>query len=339
MVRSGFAAAHLVARASWKEREMTDAVAGGKIQETQIARYRSTRGIDYESVPWKLWEKSKKLFWDPADLDFSQDAIDWRGMSDEERTLVALSARGFMVGEEAVTLDIVPLLRCMSDLGRLEDTMYLSMFAMEEAKHTEMFRRWFDAVGLDPASLDDLVLEQQAALGQRRTGLFDGALTRVMRRLDTDRSPKAILDATLIYNQLVEGVAAIAGYVRWNETFRRLGKLPGLEAGLKLTQRDERRHIAYGTYLARRIIAENPELWEWVEQRWDKFTAGFGGGYGAADAQTRETPAAPGVDVEYRLRLMKRRLEALAVARRMKVDEVDASAIEAFEPEELQQAN
>ena len=40
----------------------------------------------------------------------------------------------------------------MSDQGRLEDTMYLSMFAMEEAKHTEMFRRWFDAVGLNPAS-------------------------------------------------------------------------------------------------------------------------------------------------------------------------------------------
>jgi ribonucleoside-diphosphate reductase beta chain len=315
---------------------MTDHVAGGKIQETDIARYRSTRGIDYESVPWKLWDKSKKLFWDPADLDFSQDAVDWRGMSDEERTLVALSARGFMVGEEAVTLDIVPLLRCMSDLGRLEDTMYLAMFAMEEAKHTEMFRRWFDAVDLDPASLDELVRAQQAALGPRRLGLFDGALTRVMRRLDTDRSPKAILDATLIYNQLVEGVAAIAGYRRWSETLGTLGKLPGLEAGLKLTQRDERRHIAYGTYLGRRIIAENPELWEWVEQRWARFTEGFGGGYGGAAAEAQEMTAAQRADQEYRMRLMRRRLETLAVARRMNVAEVDACAVEAFEPEELQ---
>jgi ribonucleoside-diphosphate reductase beta chain len=318
-----------------EEELMTDPAVGGKIQETQIERYKSTRGLDYESVPWKLWEKSKKLFWDPADLDFSQDAIDWHEMADEERTLVAMSARGFMVGEEAVTLDIIPLLRCMSDLGRLEDTMYLSMFAMEEAKHTDMFRRWFDAVDLDPASLDDLVREQQGALQQRR-GLFDGGLTRVMRRLDTDQSPKAILDATLIYNQLVEGVAAIAGYRRWDETFRRLGKLPGLEAGIKLTQRDERRHIAYGTYLGRRIIAENPELWEWVEQRWAKLTAGFGGGYGAADAQTQERPAAAGIDDEYTQRLLKRRLEALAVARVMNVDEVTASEIEAFEPEELQ---
>jgi ribonucleoside-diphosphate reductase beta chain len=314
---------------------MTETVAAGKIQETQIERYRSTRGLDYQSVPWKLWEKSKKLFWDPADLDFSQDAVDWRDMPEDERTLVAMSARGFMVGEEAVTLDIIPLLRCMSDQGRLEDTMYLSMFAMEEAKHTDMFRRWFDAVDLDPASLDDLVQRQQAAYGQRR-GIFDGALTRVMRRLDTDQSPRAILDATLIYNQLVEGVAAIAGYRRWDETFRRLGKLPGLEVGIKLTQRDERRHIAYGTYLGRRIIAENPELWPWVEQRWAKLTAGFGGGYGDGDAQLRARQEALGIDTGYQLQLVRRRLEALAVARTMNIDEVDASAVETFEPEELQ---
>ncbi|HTZ91232.1 MAG TPA: R2-like ligand-binding oxidase [Streptosporangiaceae bacterium] len=319
---------------------MTEPVAGGKIQETQIGRYRSTRGLDYESVPWRLWEKSKKLFWDPADIDFSQDAIDWQTMSQEERVLVGLSARGFMVGEEAVTLDIVPLLRCMSDLGRLEDTMYLSMFAMEEAKHTDMFRRWFDAVGLDPASLDDLVRAQQAAaLPPGRRGLFDGGLTRVMRRLDTDQSPKAILDATLIYNQLVEGVAAIAGYRRWDLTLSRLGKLPGLAAGLKLTQRDERRHIAYGTYLGRRIIAENPDLWEWVEQRWAKLTAGFGGGYGTADPGSNEQLAAADPVEAFQQQLIKRRLEALAVARTMNVDEIDASAIEAFEPEELQHVN
>ena len=319
---------------------MTEPVTGGKVQETDIGRYRSTRGLDYESVPWRLWEKSKKLFWDPADLDFSQDAIDWQEMSGEERTLVALSARGFMVGEEAVTLDIVPLLRCMSDLGRLEDTMYLSIFAMEEAKHTEMFRRWFDAVGLDPGSLDDLVRAQQAALGERR-GIFDGPLTKVMRRLDTDKSPRAILDATIIYSQLVEGVLAIAGYQRWELTFRRLGKLPGLEAGLKLTQRDERRHIAYGTYLARRVLAENPELWEWLEQRWAKLSAGLGGGYGAAGPQGAGRPEeeqdreAAETAALYQ-RLARRRLEALSVARTMNVEEVDASAIEAFEPEELQ---
>ena len=314
---------------------MTEPVAGGKIQETDLGRYKSTRGLDYDSVPWRLWEKSKKLFWDPADIDFAPDAVDWQAMTAEHRQLVALSARGFMVGEEAVTLDIVPLLGCMSQLGRLEDTMYLSMFAMEEAKHTEMFRRWFDAVDLDPASLDDLVLAQQSALGTRRVGVFDGMLAEVMGRLDTDRSPQAILDASLVYNQLVEGVMAIAGYIRWEHTFRVLGKLPGLEAGLRLTQRDERRHIAYGTYLARRVLAENPELWPWLEQRWAELTAGFGGGYGAAAAPDGRPDRADELAELYQ-RLSKRRLEALAVARTMNAGDVAASAIEAFEPEELQ---
>ncbi|HET9079293.1 MAG TPA: R2-like ligand-binding oxidase [Trebonia sp.] len=319
---------------------MSEPVPGGNGQDTEGRSYQSTRGLDYGSVPWRLWEKSKKLFWDPADIDFTQDAADWQAMPEEERTLVAMSARGFMVGEEAVTLDIVPLLRCMSDLGRLEDTMYLSMFAMEEAKHTELFRRWFDAVGLDPASLDDLVRARQAALGDRR-GIFDGPLTRVMRRLDTDRSPQAILDASIIYNQFVEGVLAIAGYQRWEQTFRTLGKLPGLEAGLKLTQRDERRHIAYGTYLARRLLAQNPELWEWLEQRWAKLTAGLGagpGGYGAGDSRGAQQREAAELAELYQ-RLSRRRLEALAVARTMTAREVDTSAVEAFEPEELQHVN
>ena len=73
---------------------MAEPVAGGKIQETQIRRGRSTRGLDYESVPWRLWERSKKLFWYPADPYFSQDTVDWQGTSDEERTLGACPRGG-----------------------------------------------------------------------------------------------------------------------------------------------------------------------------------------------------------------------------------------------------
>ena len=200
-----------------------------------------------------------------------------------------MSARGFMVGEEAVTLDIVPLPRRMSDLGRLEDTMYLSMFATEEAKHTEMFRpgstrpaftrpRWMTSSG------------PSRQLRAARPGCVRRAPTKVMRRLDTDRSPQAILDATLIYHQFVEGVAAIARYHRWDWVFRRLGKVGGLEAGPKLTQREEGPHrdgiISDGVSSPRIPISGNG--WNTLE----KLTAGFGGGYGAASTQIREQRAA-----------------------------------------------
>ena len=32
--------------------------------------------------------------------------------------------------------------------GRLGDEMYLTQFAFEEAKHTQVFRMWLDAVGI-----------------------------------------------------------------------------------------------------------------------------------------------------------------------------------------------
>ena len=43
--------------------------------------------------------------------------------------------------------------------GRLGDEMYLTQFAFEEAKHTQVFRMWLDAVGLTgdlQGYLDDL---------------------------------------------------------------------------------------------------------------------------------------------------------------------------------------
>jgi ribonucleoside-diphosphate reductase beta chain len=288
--------------------------------------YSSPKGIDYDSVPWRLWDKSKKLFWDPADIDFTQDTKDWASLTGEQQLMLAMSCRGFMVGEEAVTLDILPLLRAMSDMGRLEDTMYLAMFAMEEAKHIDFFRHWFDAVGFD------------ASVGMTDTGGYGGngggngggytqgdpfaSLQRVMNRLDNDRSPKRILDATLLYNHLIEAVFAIAGYRRFDAQFEAIGqeKLPALRQGLALIQRDERRHIAYGTYLARRTIAENPGIWEWVEQRWHRMAGPL------MDGSVEDGIAST---------LAKRRLDVLAVARTETVADVEHHEIADFEPDEM----
>ena len=66
------------------------------------------------------------------------------------------------------------------------------------------------------------------------------------------------------------------------------------------------------------------------------------GDQGATDSQAtgpqNEVQRADAEIMENYQRLSRRRLEALAVARTMNVTEVDASAVEAFEPEELQHA-
>ncbi|MGH7855865.1 MAG: R2-like ligand-binding oxidase, partial [Candidatus Binatia bacterium] len=216
-------------------------------------RYTSPSGINRDLLPWRLWMKAKKLFWDPADIDYSKDIEDWATLPEEGRFGVALGARGFMVGEEAVTLDILPLVRAISDEGRLEETIYLTSFALEEAKHVDFFRTWFDAVGFDPSSLPTMTYGDGQTSYNTGGGqdIFGGELQRVMSRLDTDRSPEAFLDAAITYNQFIEGVAAIAGYKGWSKFFETFPSMPGLQEGLRLIQRDERRHIAYGTYLCR----------------------------------------------------------------------------------------
>jgi ribonucleoside-diphosphate reductase beta chain len=234
------------------------------------AEWRSSKGLRYDIVPWRLYQKAKQLFWDPAEIDFSKDKEDYAAMEEQQRRTVAFFARGFMVGEESVTLDIVPLIMGVADEGRVEEAIYLTTFAMEEAKHVDFFRRWFDAVGEDPQRLYEESEQRRKELGIERdptVGLFESELPKVMRRVLVDRSPKAFLDCGVTYNQFVEGCAAISGYKLWAELFKRWQVLPGLQKGLSLVRRDEGRHITYGTYLCRRILQDQPDLMDFARAR------------------------------------------------------------------------
>jgi ribonucleoside-diphosphate reductase beta chain len=226
----------------------------------------SLQPVQSDSVPWALWEKAKQYFWDPATIDFTEDAAQWAQMPEEAQLAVSGLARGFMVGEEGVTLDIVPLLMAVADEGRLEEAIYLTSFTFEEAKHVDFFRRWFTAVDIDIFEMERLGDQRMREQGlepldrQRTYGMFERELPKVMRRLLTDRTPEAFLDASVTYNQFVEGCLANAGYKVWGELFESLGVLPGLREGLSWIRKDESRHITYGTYLCRRILAARPDL-------------------------------------------------------------------------------
>jgi ribonucleoside-diphosphate reductase beta chain len=247
---------------------MTDTLDDVQQKTRVFSDWSSTKGLQTDILPWRLWDKAKKLHWDPADIDFSQDAKDWAAMPQEHRLMLAGLANGFMVGEEGVTLDIMPLMMAIADEGRAEEAMFLTSFAYEEAKHVDFFHRWFQAIGADPLEMRAMARANQEAMGielgdpEQPNGLFESVLPRVMRRVITDRSPKAFLSCSVTYNQFIEGCLAIAGYRMWGQMFDAFGVMPGLRKGLEGVQADERRHIAYGTYLCRRILAAHPELLE-----------------------------------------------------------------------------
>ena len=118
-------------------------------------------GLNWDSLPLKLFAGGNAKFWNPADIDFSRDRADWESLSDLERDWATRLCAQFIAGEEAVTQDIQPFMAAMRAEGRLGDEMYLTQFAFEEAKHTQVFRLWLDAVGVT----DDLqVLPRRPAV-------------------------------------------------------------------------------------------------------------------------------------------------------------------------------
>lgn len=315
------------------------------------AEWGSIRGLRKDILPWRLWDKAKKLMWDPADIDYSQDAAQWAGMSMDQKVPLFGLATGFMVGEEGVTLDILPLVLAISDESRTEETMFLTTFMFEEAKHVDFFRRWFDAVAIDVAEMDEERLKWLRGQGieplktEERHFMFQNELPRVMRRLINDRSSEAVLDAAVTYNQFVEGCLAIAGYKVWGEMFEQFGVLPAMREGLTLIQRDERRHIAYGTYLCRRILSEDPGLFEFAagRMRWlrdNYFGALRVPGYGQTpdadegDGQVSTITAAFGPFIDYVQTQVVRRTEVLSKARELDADEaVIGAGVEETEEE------
>ncbi|BBD73806.1 hypothetical protein HS1genome_2195 [Sulfodiicoccus acidiphilus] len=89
----------------------------------------------------RLYQLGKKLFWDPADLDFRADSEDWEKLESLTRKALLQLTVLFGAGEEAVTWDLSPLMSVLTKEGRLEEQMYLEQFLFEESKHTEGVRQ------------------------------------------------------------------------------------------------------------------------------------------------------------------------------------------------------
>src|SRR5438874_3115999 len=98
----------------------------------------SPRGLRHDILPMRLYHKAKKLgTWDPRNIDFTQDILDWQGCTEgEQETLLQLTSL-FQAGEEGVSLDLLPLMVAISSEGHLEEEMFLTTFLWEETKHIE----------------------------------------------------------------------------------------------------------------------------------------------------------------------------------------------------------
>ncbi len=279
----------------------------------------TTHGLRRNLPPMRLFEKAKRFgIWNPSDIDLSQDKRDWQGLSAEEQDILLRLSALFQAGEEAVTLDLLPLLLVIAREGRLEEEMYLTSFLWEEAKHVEFFSRFFSEVAGAPADLS------RYHSPSYRT-LFYEALPEAMHRLLVDPSPAAQVRASVTYNMVTEGVLAETGYHGYFTVLQRNGLLPGQVRGIQLLKQDESRHIAYGIYLISRLIAVDPSLWQVAEDAMNELLPLAMDIIG--DAFTPYDPVPFGLSpadfTDFAISQFQKRLERLERARGASLEEID----------------
>ncbi|HEX6385423.1 MAG TPA: R2-like ligand-binding oxidase [Anaerolineae bacterium] len=220
----------------------------------------TTRGLQRDTPPLRLYEKAKRFgIWNPSEIDFSQDKQDWQRLRPEEQDLLLRLTAMFQAGEEAVTLDLLPLILVIAEEGRLEEELFLTTFLFEEAKHTDFFSRFLAEVAGEVVDLS------RYHTPNYRT-LFYKVLPEALQRLRRDPSPAAQVRASMTYNMIVEGVLAETGYHAYFTVLDRHDLLPGQRRGVTLLKQDESRHIAYGIYLLSRLLAADEKLWHVVEE-------------------------------------------------------------------------
>ncbi|WP_238423255.1 R2-like ligand-binding oxidase [Gordonia sp. 'Campus'] len=287
-------------------------------------------GLNWDSFPLRLFVKGNSRFWDPVAIDFTQDAQDWAELSDEQRRSATYLVSQFIAGEEAVTQDIQPFMKAMASEGRFGDEMYLSQFCFEEAKHTQVFRRWMDAVGLT-GDLQAFVAENPYY-----RQLFYEELPDSLHALDHDPSPRNQIRASVTYNHVIEGSLALTGYHAWQKVCTRYGIFPGMQKLIRFIGDDERRHMAWGTFTCRRHVAADDSLWETVGERMNELLPLALGMIEWVNQQFEVQPF--GLDnnefLGYAADRAQRRLSAIESARGRPVADIDLD----YSPEVLEDA-
>lgn len=236
------------------------------------SRFRFTRAMMQGSV-YRKYEKANRKSWNPLDLDYGRDVPDWERLTPEQQTGLAMITARFLAGEQEVTDELLPMLMAADALGRFDWVMYLSTFLLEEAKHSEFFARWHEAVlGIvDPDEFLPYWIDRKATSdpsGRWKVGepvyegipIYGAKLRDAVVGGDEADIKRAFVVFSTLYNVWVEGVLTMPSYELVIDLCDLLGGLETLKQGYRLILSDEGRHITFGTSVCRELIAENRDL-------------------------------------------------------------------------------
>lgn len=208
---------------------------------------------------FQLYTNSKRLAWDPAEIDLSRDRADWKMIretyvkeqyAEQIHRLCSL----FYEGEESVTKTLSPFLSGVARAGLgLDKEMFLTSQVYEEAKHFEFFARYFREVLGDEDTTRHLKAAPKAVLIEDLENVSD----RIRQENDPQLLRDLLVEGVVHYMGVVEAMLARTGYRGVSEMLESRGWLPGLQEGFRFIRRDEGRHVSFGIHFVEEMASTN----------------------------------------------------------------------------------
>ena len=140
-------------------------------------------GLSYADL-YARWERGH---WSATELDFTQDAVDWRErLSPLQRRAALWMYALFFHGEDAVTDTLSPF---VDAVPREEQTYVLATQQVDEARHAVFFHRFVrEVAGAGGESVESTLAATAGQLSWEHRRLFS-RLERMARELRADPSP------------------------------------------------------------------------------------------------------------------------------------------------------
>jgi ribonucleotide reductase beta subunit family protein with ferritin-like domain len=208
--------------------------------------------ISYTDL-YARWERGN---WSATELDFTEDARQWReDFTEFERQAAIWNYCLFFWGEDAVADNLSPYIDAAP---REEQKYFLATQQVDEARHAVFFKRFMHEVcGIGDGSMNSglQAVKPQLTPGFRK--IF-GRLDRMADELRADHSTAKLAAAVTLYHIVVEASLAQPGQHFICSYLEKRDALPAFRAGMEKIAADEQRHIGFGVKLLADLKREDP---------------------------------------------------------------------------------
>lgn len=165
--------------------------------------------------PLALWHKALRTRWSPEDVDQEHPPL---RLDDADRDALAHILSPVLMGEQAGLYSITTMVQIMGQHAEVESQLFLTTMAVDEAKHTELFTRYYARLEREPLAIRRFpsgYLFQSQVMSQEPTEWLTGSLvSECLAKLTLEELRRLHLDPVFdqICSRILEDEARHLGF-------------------------------------------------------------------------------------------------------------------------------